>query len=66
MMQKIDITKCNKKMLLKFVREMEDLRVKFIEADYFEDFYPHIFEIFEFTEEQLAEVKNDFIKRRIK
>jgi hypothetical protein len=65
MMQKIDITKCNKKMLLKFVRETKDLRVKFIEADYFDDFYPHIFEIFEFTEEQLQIVKLDFVKRRL-
>jgi hypothetical protein len=63
---KVDITKCNKKMLLKFVKETKDLRVQFIEADYFEDFYPSIFEIFEFTEEQLSEVKADFIKRRIK
>ena len=63
---KNDITQASKKMLLKFVKDSKELRVKFIESEYFEDFYPHIFEIFEFTEEQLDEVKYDFIKRFIK
>ena len=62
---KTDITKCSKKMLLKFIKESDDLRVKYIESEYFEDFYPEIFELFEFTEEQLSVVKYDFIKRRI-
>lgn len=64
-MGKIDITKSSKKMLLKFVKDSKELRVKFIESDYFEDFYPSIFELFEFTDAQLQEVKFDFLKRRI-
>ena len=62
---KIDLTKFNKKSLLKLIKDNKRLNILFIECDYFEDFYPHIFEIFEFTEEQLNEVKYDFIKRRL-
>lgn len=64
-MQKIDLTKGTKKALLKFIKDSKDLRVAFIESEYFEEFYPIIFEIFDFSEEQLSEVKADFIKRRI-
>ncbi len=62
---KIDITKASKKMLLKSIKGIEDLRIKYVESEYFEDFYPHIFELFDFTHEQLEEVKYDFIKIRI-
>jgi hypothetical protein len=64
-MQKIDITKKSRNMLLKSIKDTEDLRVKFIQSEYFEDFYSHIFELFEFTHEQLEEVKYNFIKTRI-
>ena len=62
---KIDLTKFSKKSLLKLIKDSKSLKVLFIECDYFEDFYPHIFEVFDFTEEQLQEVKYDFIKRRL-
>jgi len=52
-------------MLLKSIKGTEDLKVQFIESEYFEDFYPFIFELFDFTHEQLEEVKYDFIKTRI-
>lgn len=62
---KIDITKGSKKMLLKFIKNSKELRIKFIESEYFEDFFPLIYETFIFTDAQLQEVKYDFIKRRI-
>jgi len=62
---KIDMTKGSKKLLLKFIKDSKDLRVKFIESESFEEFYPIIFEVFEFTDAQLEEVKFDFLKRRI-
>jgi len=64
-MQKIDLTKATKKALLKLIKDSKDLRVAFIECEYFDEFYPIIFELFDFSEEQLSEVKADFIKRRI-
>lgn len=64
-MEKIDITKESKKTLLKSIKSIEDLRIKYIESEYFEDFYPSIFELFDFTHEQLEEVKYDFVKTRI-
>jgi len=64
-MEKIDITKKSRNMLLKSIKGTEDLKVQFIESEYFEDFYPFIFELFDFTHEQLEEVKYDFIKTRI-
>jgi hypothetical protein len=64
-MSKIDITKGSNKLLLKFIKDSKELRVPYIESEHFEDFYPVIFELFYFTEEQLLEVKSDFIKRRI-
>ena len=62
---KIDLTKFSKNSLLKLIKDNERLSIFFIECDYFEDFYPFIFESFEFTDEQLQEVKYDFIKRRL-
>ena len=62
---KVNITKASRKMLLKSIKSIEDLRTKYIESEYFEDFYPYIFELFDFTHEQLEEVKYDFIKVRI-
>jgi hypothetical protein len=62
---KTDITKASRKMLLKSINGIEDLKIKYIKSEYFEDFYPEIFELFEFTHEQLEEVKYDFIKKRI-
>jgi hypothetical protein len=62
---KVNITKASRKMLLKSIKSIEDLRIKYIESEYFEDFYPYIFELFYFTHEQLEEVKYDFIKKRI-
>ena len=64
-MEKIDITKKSRNMLLKSIKGTEDLRIKFIQSEYFEDFYPFIFELFDFNHEQLEEVKYDFIKTRI-
>ena len=62
---KVNITKASRKMLLKSIKSIEYLRIKYIESEYFEDFYPYIFELFDFTHEQLEEVKYDFIKKRI-
>ena len=62
---KINLSKFKKKSLLKMIKDNKSLSILFVECDYFEDFYPHIFEIFEFTDEQLEEVKYDFIKRRL-
>jgi hypothetical protein len=62
---KTDITRLSKKSLLKVIKESKDLGIKYTESEYFEDFYPEIFELFEFTHEQLEEVKYDFIKKRI-
>lgn len=62
---KVNITKASKKMLLKSIKSIEDLRIKYIQSEYFEDFYPYIFELFDFTHEQLEEVKYYFIKTRI-
>ena len=45
---KIDLTKFNKNSLLKLIKDNEMLSIFFIECDYFEDFYPFIFESFEF------------------
>lgn len=64
-MSKIDITKKSRNILLKSIKGTEDLRIKYIQSEYFEDFYPSIFELFDFTHEQLEEVKYDFIKTRI-
>ena len=64
-MEKIDITQASKRMLLKSIKGTKDLRVKYIQSEFFEDFYPFIFELFDFTHEQLQEVKYDFIKTRI-
>ena len=64
-MEKIDITKKSRNILLKSIKCTEDLRTKYIQSEYFVDFYPFIFELFDFTHEQLEEVKYDFIKTRI-
>jgi hypothetical protein len=64
-MGKIDITKKSRNILLKSIKGTEDLKIKYIQSEYFEDFYSFIFELFDFTHEQLEEVKYDFIKTRI-
>jgi hypothetical protein len=64
-MEKINMTNGSKKMLLQFIKQSDELWNQFIDAELFEDFYPIIFELFEFSEEQLNQVKAEFIKRRI-
>ena len=63
--QKIDLTKSDKKSLLKSIKADKRLSSSFIDSDYFEDFYPEIFEVYDFTDEQLQQVKYIFIKSRI-
>ena len=63
--EKIDLTKSDKKSLLKSIKANKSLNSLFIESEYFEDFYAEIFEVYDFTEEQLQEVKYIFIKNRI-
>jgi hypothetical protein len=63
--EKIDLTKSDKKSLLKSIKSDKSLSSLFVESEYFEDFYSEIFEVYDFTEEQLQEVKYYFIKKRI-
>jgi hypothetical protein len=65
LLEKIDLTKADKKSLLKSIKLEKSLYSLLIKSEYFEDFYPEIFEIYDFTEEQLQEVKYYFIKKKI-
>lgn len=61
---KIDITKQNERTLLSYVNFIDEFRIKFIELDTWDEFFPLIDNAYIYTDKQLEYIKNDFMSRR--
>ncbi len=61
---KIDVRKQNDKVLLTNVNWIDEFRIKYIELDTWDEFFPYIDNAYIYTTKQLEYIKNDFNSRR--